>query len=291
MPLRLFGVRQRSVVLMTAICVAYALFTLVPLAWIAINATKTQANIYHSFGFWFARPFVLFHNFTLLIYHLPFGGTYLRWLGNSVLYSTVGGLGAASLSGLAGYGFAHYRFRFSRAMFAALIAVLLVPATALTLPLYLVYAKVGLLNSILGMVMPSVVTPVGIYIMRIYAQYAVPAELIDAARTDGAGEVWIFLRIAVPLMVPGLVTVLLLSVVAVWNSYFLPLVLFSRASLYPLTVGLGLVSAQANGVTAGVPVTPLLVVGALVSILPLVLLFVVLQKYWRGGLLFGSTVG
>jgi multiple sugar transport system permease protein len=92
-------------------------------------------------------------------------------------------------------------------------------------------------------------------------------------------------------MVPGLVTVLLLSVVSVWNNYFLPLIIFNHSSLYPLTVGLGLLSAQANSVNNGYPLTPLVVIGALVSILPLVLLFALLQRYWRSGLLAGSTVG
>jgi multiple sugar transport system permease protein len=140
------------------------------------------------------------------------------------------------------------------------------------------------------MILPSMVTPVGVYLMRTFIQISVPMDLIEAARMDGAGELKIFLRIGLPLMLPGMVTVLLLSFVGVWNNYFLPLIIFSRSNLYPLTVGLGLLSqhAEANGTNAFVP---LVVVGALVTIIPLIILFIVLQRYWRGGLLAGSVTG
>jgi multiple sugar transport system permease protein len=126
--------------------------------------------------------------------------------------------------------------------------------------------------------------------MRTFVEASVPKDLIDAARIDGAGELRIFFRVGIPLMVPGLVTVLLLSFVGVWNNYFLPLIIFSRSNLYPLTVGLGLLSqhAEANGTNAFVPVV---VVGSLVTIIPLIILFIVLQRYWRGGLLVGSVTG
>jgi multiple sugar transport system permease protein len=289
-PLRLYGLRRGTVTLMTTLCALFAVFTLAPIAWIAINSTKTQANIYQSFGFWFARPFVFFHNLTLLFTNADAGGTYASWLANTALYSAAAGVGATLLSALAGYGFARYSFRASKALFALVMSALLVPITAITLPLYLVYAKAGLINSVWGMILPSMVTPVGVYLMRTFIQASVPPELVDAARIDGAGELRIFIRVGLPLMRPGLVTVLLLSFVGVWNNYFLPLIIFSRSNLYPLTVGLGLLSqhAEANGTSAFVPVV---VTGAFVTIIPLIILFLVLQRYWRGGLLLGSVTG
>ena len=115
---------------------------------------------------------------------------------------------------------------------------------AITLPLYLVYAKAHLINSIWGMILPSLVSPVGVYLMRTYVELSVPRELIDAARIDGAGEARIFFRVALPLMVPGLMTVLLISVVTVWNNYFLPLIIFTENRLFPLTVGMGVWSQR-----------------------------------------------
>ncbi|MCU1493172.1 MAG: binding-protein-dependent transport system inner rane component [Acidimicrobiaceae bacterium] len=289
-PMRLYGLRRGTVTLLTGCAVLFALFILAPLVWIVVNATKTQANVYGTFGFWFARPFVLFHNLGLLMKSLSGSGVYLQWMGNTVLYAVLGGAGATVLCSLAGYGFARFRFRGSKAMFYLILSALLVPITAVALPLYLVYAKVGLINSIWGMVLPSMVSPVGVYLMRTFTEVSVPRELIDAARMDGASELGAFLRIAVPLMVPGVVTVLLLSIVAVWNNYFLPLIIFTHNSSYPLTVGLALLAQGASSGTKG-GLVPVLIAGGLVTIIPVIVLFVFLQRYFRGDLLRGSTTG
>src|ERR1039458_5676866 len=286
-PIEYYGLRRGTVTAVTTLCVLFAIFTLVPIAWLLINSTKTQANIFESFGFWFASPFVFGRNFVLLSQNVDGYGVYFRWFANTVLYAVVGGGGATALAALAGYGFARFRFRGSRALFYLVIGGLLVAVTAITLPLYLSYAKVHLINSIWGMILPSMVSPVGVYLMRVFVKVAVPRELIDAARIDGAGELRIFLRLALPLMVPGLMTVLLLNVVTVWNNYFLPLIIFSQNQLYPLTVGLGLWSERAQN-SGNAEIFPLIVLGGLVTIVPLIALFLTLQRYWRSGLLLGS---
>jgi multiple sugar transport system permease protein len=286
-PVELYGLKRGTVSLLTLCCVLFAIFTLVPIVWIIINSTKTQANIFGTFGFWFARPFEFFHNFRMLFENVDGNGTYIQWFGNTALYAVLGGGGATLLSAFAGYGFARFRFRGSKALFYFVIGALLVPVGAITLPLYLVYAKAHMINTIWGLVLPSMVSPVGVYLMRVYIELSVPRELLDAARIDGASETRIFFRIALPLMVPGLMTVLLLSVVGVWNNYFLPLIIFSRNNLFPLTVGMGLWSQHAT--TSGDQnLYPLIVIGGLVTIAPLIVLFLILQRYWRGGMLLGS---
>ncbi len=286
-PVRLYGLRRGTVTLLTVLCALFAVFTLIPIAWIVINSTKTQANIFESFGFWFARPFEFFHNFSLLFQDVDGYGTFTQWFANTALYALAGGGGATVLAAFAGYGFARFSFFGSRAMFLLVIAALLVPITAITVPLYLTYARVHLIDSIWGMILPSMVSPVGVYLMRTYVQVSVPRELLDAARIDGAGELRIFFRIALPLMVPGLMTVLLLSIVAVWNNYFLPLIIFSQNNLYPLTVGIGLWAQRAQN-SGSTQIFPLVVMGGLVTIIPLIVLFLILQRYWRSGLLLGS---
>jgi multiple sugar transport system permease protein len=287
-PLRLYGLRRGTVTVLTLLCALFAVFILIPIAWIVINSTKTQTNLFQTFGFWFARPFAFFQNFGRLFENVGGNGTFFRWFGNTALYAVLGGGGATALCALAGYGFARYRFRGSQALFYVVMAALMVPITAISFPLFLVYTKVHLINSIWGMVLPSLVSPVGMYLMRTYVQLSVPRELIDAARLDGAGEVRIFFRIALPLMVPGVMTVLLISVVAVWNNYFLPLLIFSQNDRFPLTVGMG-VWSQAAQATSGTDVLyPMIVIGGLVTIVPLIVLFLLLQRYWRGGLLLGS---
>jgi multiple sugar transport system permease protein len=286
-PVKLYGLRRGTVTGLTLLCMLFAVFTLLPIAWIVINSTKTQANIFETFGFWFARPFAFFRNFSLLFQNVDGYGTYLRWFANTALYAVAGGVGATALAAFAGYGFARYNFRGSRVTFYLVIAALLVPITAITLPLYLSYAKVHLINSVWGMVLPSMVSPVGVYLMKVFIEVSVPRELLDAARIDGAGELRIFFRLALPLMVPGLMTVLLLSIVGVWNNYFLPLIIFSQNQLYPLTVGIGLWSERAQN-SGNAQLFPMVVVGGLVTIVPLIALFLVLQRYWRSGLLLGS---
>jgi len=137
------------------------------------------------------------------------------------------------------------------------------------------------------MILPSMVSPVGVYLMKVFCDISVPRELIDAARLDGAGELKIFFRLALPLMLPGMMTVLLLNVVGVWNNYFLPLIIFSQNHLYPLTVGIGLWSQRAQN-SGNAELFPLVVIGGLVTIAPLIALFLLLQRYWRSGLLLGS---
>ena len=286
-PIEMYGLRRGTVTLLTTLAFLFALFTLIPIAWLLINSTKTQANIFETFGFWFASPFEFFHTFGLLFQNVDGYGTYIQWFGNTALYAVVGGVGATALAAFAGYGLARFRFRGSRMTFYLIIAALLVPITALTVPLYLTYAKAHLINSIWGMVLPSMVSPIGVYLMKVYADISVPRDLIDAARIDGAGELRIFFRVALPLMVPGVLTVLLISIVAVWNNYFLPLLIFNINTKYPLTVGLGLWSNRSVN-SGDANLYPMLVMGGLVTIVPLIALFLILQRYWRGGMLLGS---
>ena len=289
-PAHLYGLRRGTTLVLTVLCVLFAIFVLAPLVWLLINATKNQAYVYGSFGFWFAGPFRLFQNIAALGQDISGAGIFVDWLRNTLVYAVLGAVGATILSALAGYGFARFRFRGANALFFLVMATLLVPITSLALPLFLVYAKVGLVNSIWGMVLPSTVSVVGIYLMRTYIEASVPQDLIEAARMDGASELRIFLRIAMPLSVPGLVTVLLITVVAVWNNYFLPLIIFSKNSLYPLTVGLSSVSAAAESGTKA-DLVPVLIAGGLVTVLPLIVLFLLLERYFRAGALQGSLTG
>jgi multiple sugar transport system permease protein len=289
-PARLYGLRKGTGAALTTVSFLFAAFILAPLVWLLINATKDQANVYGSFGFWFSGPFRLFQNLAALGQDISGAGVFLSWLQNTFLYAVGGAVGATVLSALAGYGFSRYRFRGSNALFFLVMATLLVPITSIALPLFLVYSKVGLVNSVWGMILPSMVSAVGIYLMKTFIDASVPKDLIEAARLDGASELGIFTRIAVPLTIPGLMTVLLLTVVAVWNNYFLPLVIFSRNSLYPLTVGLSQLS-QAAETGSKADLVPILITGGLVTVLPLIVLFLLLERYFRGGALQGSTTG
>ena len=286
----LYGMHPAARAVLTALAGLFSLFIVGPLVWLVIAATKDTAHVYQSFGFWFAGPFRLFHNIASLGQNISGAGVFVVWLRNTLVYAVVGAVGATALSAMAGYGFARYRFRGSRALFFVLMASLLVPITSVALPLFLLYAKTGLVNSPWGMILPSMVSVVGIYLMRTFIEAAVPQDLIAAARLDGAGELRIFLRIAMPLSASGLVTVLLISVVTIWNNYFLPLMIFSKSRLYPLTVGLAAMSTAAETGSKS-DLVPVLITGGLVTVVPIAVLFLLLQRYFRGGALQGSMTG
>jgi hypothetical protein len=125
-------------------------------------------------------------------------------------------------------------------------------------------------------------------LMRVYAEQSVPDDLLNAARVDGAGELRIFWSIALRVLMPGFVTVLLLSFVATWNNYFLPLVVVSTPELYPLSVGLVSWNQMMSAGSGAQPLYPLVITGALVSVIPLMITFLFLQRYWQSGLTFDS---
>jgi multiple sugar transport system permease protein len=156
------------------------------------------------------------------------------------------------------------------------------------IPTYLLLSSIGLVNTPLAVILPSLAFPFGVYLMRIYAEQSIPDDLLDAARVDGAGEVRIFFRIALRILAPGFVTVLLFSFVFTWNNYFLPLVVLNDPALYPLTVGLATWNAQASAGGGAQAVFPLVLTGALVGIVPIIVVFLFLQRFWQGGLTFGS---
>jgi multiple sugar transport system permease protein len=278
--------RPRKSRVLTAVMALYLLYTLVPLAWLLINATKSQSALFAGSGLAFGGPFALFDNIGEVFTYD--GGIFLRWLGNTLLYVVAGAGGATVLATAAGYGLAKYRFPGRKAVFAVVLGAVAVPGTALAVPTFLMFSELGLTNTPLAIIVPSLISPFGLYLIWVYATEAVPDELIEAARIDGAGEIRIFLTVTLRLLVPGIVTVALFTVVSTWNNYFLPLIMLSEPRWYPLTVGLNQWSAQASGAGAR-PVFHLVLTGSLLTIVPLVLAFLLMQRFWQSGLSAGSV--
>jgi multiple sugar transport system permease protein len=265
------------------------IYFLIPFWWLIVNSSKDAASPFGGgSALWFSGDIDYVQNFTDLFTYS--GGIYARWLGNSALYAIAGGVGATVLAVLAGYGFAKYSFAGRRVGFAVILGAVMVPTTALVIPTFVLFAEVGLTNTIWAVILPTLLNPFGVYLMCVYARDAVPDELLDAARVDGAGEFRTFVTVALPLLRPAMVTVLLLSVVASWNNYFLPLVMLSDNRLFPVTVGIGLWQSTASsyGAAGGQTLWSIIILGSLVSVIPLIIAFLTLQRYWRGGLAIGS---
>lgn len=278
--------RPRRSLLLTVLTGLVLLYSLVPLAWLVISATKTQKGLADSFGLWFSGDFALWDNITeTFSYH---DGAFTRWLLNTVMYVVAGAGGATLLAVLGGYALAKFTFPGKRAVFAVVIGAVAVPGTALAVPTFLMFSKMGLTDTPWAVIIPSLISPFGLYLMWVFASQAVPAELLEAARIDGAGEVRTFFQVVLPLLAPGIVTVLLFTMVATWNNYFLPLIMLKDPDWYPLTLGLNSWNAQA-ATAGGEPVFNLVITGSLVTILPLIAAFLLLQKYWQSGLAAGSV--
>ncbi len=268
----------------------FTLYFLIPFVWLLVSATKSQSDLFGTFGLWFAPNFNLFSNLSQVFTYN--NGIFGRWLLNTLLYAGVGSVVGTFLAAMAGYALAKYVFRGRNLLFSVILGSILVPATTLALPLYLMMSKVGLTNTIWAVLLPSLVNPFGVYLARIYAASSVPDELLEAGRIDGAGEFRIFTTITLRLLTPALVTILLFGFVGIWTNFFLPLIMFSDPSLFPITVGLQSWNVTASNAGANTQtIYNLIVTGALVSSIPLLIGCIILQRFWRGGLGAGSVKG
>jgi len=278
------GPRRNAV--LTIVMALFVIYSFVPLAWLIINATKTQSDLFSTFGLGFGHHFALFSNIADTLTYKD--GIFLHWLGNTLLYVIVGAGGATLLATLAGYGLAKYAFPGRRAVFGVVLGAIAVPGTALAVPTFLLFSKLSLTNTPWSVILPSLISPFGLYLIWTFAIDAVPTELLEAARVDGSSELRTFFTVSLRLLAPGIVTVALFAIVATWNNYFLPLIMLSDPRWYPLTVGLSQWSAQATGAAAQ-PIYNLVITGSLITIVPIVVAFLFLQRYWQSGLTAGSV--
>jgi multiple sugar transport system permease protein len=280
------GKLQRKRGVNTALLFIFLIYSFLPLFYLIVSSTKSNAELFSTFGLWFTSSFHLFSNLQEVFTHD--GGIYLTWLWNTAYYSIVSAVGATFLATIAGYAFAKFRFRGRTLLFALILGSIMIPQTALAIPTYLLLSKVALVNTPLAYILPSLVFPFGVYLMRVYAEQSIPDDLLDAARVDGAGEFRIFFRVALRILAPGFVTVLLFSFVFTWNNYFLPLIVLQEPALYTITVGLDAWNSQASAGGGAQALFPLVIMGSRVGIVPIIFAFLFLQRFWQGGLTFGS---
>lgn len=276
----------QATILVNAGLVVAAAYFLLPIAWVLVAATKSPGDLYSSFGLAFSDSPRLLQNLQNVL--TQDGGVFLRWVGNSVLYSGVGALAATVLSVAAGYAFAKYRFPGRELLFWSILGGVLVPATVIALPLYFLLNAVELTGSYWSVLLPSMVSPFGVYLARIHATSSVPDEVVEAARIDGAGDLRIFASIATRMMTPAIVTVFLFQFVTIWNNYLLPLVMLNDPGRFPITLGLTLWNSQ----TQRDPLfTQLVVTGSAISVVILIAVMIGLQRFWKADLTAGATKG
>jgi multiple sugar transport system permease protein len=280
--------KQRSL-LLTVLLWLCVLYFVLPIWWLFVSSTKDNSSLFATFGLWFGGDFALGENLQTLF--TVRDGIFLRWMVNTLVYSVSAAFGATLLATMAGYAFAKYDFPGKKLLFSATLGAVMIPLTALALPTYLLFSQAGLTDTPWAVIIPSLVSPFGVYLMRVYAADAIDDSLLEAARVDGAGEFRIFRQVGLRLLGPGLVTVFLFSLVATWNNYFLPLIMLNSSDLYPITVGLAQLQSAASAGGGSQALFSTVITGSFVSILPLVVAFLFLQRYWQSGLASGGVKG
>ena len=268
----------------TVVLLAGAVYCLGPVLWVVFASSKSSSDLFTTFSFFPGTA--LWHNIVSLSRYG--NGVFWLWGLNSLIYAGGGALASTLVSAMAGYALAKFRFWGQNMLMGVVLAGVLVPGIILAVPQYLLLAKLGLAGSYWSVLLPVIFNPFGIFLCRVFAQAAVPDDTIEAARIDGAREVRIFSAIALPMMLQGLVTVFLLQFVGIWNNFLLPFIMLSDQNRYPLTLGLYTFMSQGAGDSA---LYPLVIIGSAVSILPLIGMLLVLQRFWRADLLAGGLKG
>lgn len=275
---------HRASLIPTIILVVGAAYCLAPLVWVVMASTKSPQELFSTFTL--APGTGFFSNLEKLFTMQD--GVFLSWIGNTIVYSLGGSVLCVLVSALAGYALAKFRFPGHDTMFRILLGGVLIPGIALAIPQYFVMAGLGLTNTYWAVLLPMVISPFSIFLCRVYATSSVSSDLLEAARIDGAGEFSIFRRIALPIMVPGLVTVFLLHFIGTWNNFLLPYLMLSNERLYPLTLGLFTLLSTGDGKEL---LYTTAIVGAFVSLIPLVALMLFLQRFWKLDLISGGLKG
>ncbi|MDR8410511.1 carbohydrate ABC transporter permease [Nonomuraea sp. 3-1Str] len=280
------GRGARAKILPTFLLLLGGLYAVLPLLWVLFAATKGPEELFTTFSGWPSFNGGFTGNVSALS---DYGdGRFWLWMLNSLIYAGGGAFLTVVVSAAAGYALAKYRFAGQRLIFGALLAGVLVPQITLAIPQYLLLSEVNMVGSYWSVILPSVISPYSIYLCRIYAATAVPDEILEAGRVDGSSEFRLLWSVAMPIMTPGLVTVFLLQFIGIWNNFLLPYIMLADDNRFPLTVGL---YSLLNRGASQPALYSLVITGSLLSIVPIIALFLFLQRFWRLDLVAGGLKG
>lgn len=268
--------------------VFFAALTLVPLVWMTTSALKTQQDFFTSFFlptgdgiFGIAWDHLTLASFRRLFAEHAIG----RAIFHSFFYASISSATATLACAMGGYSLATFRFRARGPLLVLVLGALIIPAPLLIAPSYQLLWQLGLLNSYAGVILPALAPAFGVFLFRQSMLNAVPAELLESARIDGAGEFRIFFGLVVPLVRPMIGAFLLITFLGAWNNFISPQVVLQEAELFPLSV-------TVNNLR-GIYTTDygLIMSGTLVSIAPVMCLFLLLQREFISGLTSGAVKG
>jgi multiple sugar transport system permease protein len=289
---RTLGLGVRLAVLLT-----FAIFFVAPVLWLVLAPTKTDKALLTSNPFAFGS----FHNVAVAWKHLDAFSdhVYRRWIANTLYYALTATAITLAVSVPAGYGLAIGKFPGRKLVLSLTLLVMIMPAAALVLPIFLELNGLHLIGRSLSVILPFSFFPFGVYLAYIYYLSALPPDLLDAARVDGAGELQTFLRVALPLAKPVVALVFFFSFVADWNNFFLPYVVLADSNAYPITVGLSNLLSSTPSFNPAVGgggqsvhiFKPELALATLIAVVPIAIVFVFSQRALVRGLVGGAVKG
>lgn len=272
--------RQRLTrALLYTLLIIGALLSLFPMVWM-VSASLMPTGEASTFPPHFFPTAVTFEHYVALFTRLSLG----KYLFNSALIAIIVTGASLAINSMAGYAFAKLRFRGRDRVFRLLSAGLVLPTQVAMLPLFLLLKNMGLINTYMGVIIPGLASIFGIFLVRQYA-LAIPDEMLDAARVDGASEFRIFWSIVVPGILPILATLAIWTFLATWNDFMWPLIVLSDEAHYTLPVALANLSGE------HVQDTELMMAGSVITIIPVMLVFLFLQRYYIQGVMAGSVKG
>ncbi|AHF79924.1 carbohydrate ABC transporter permease [Thermococcus paralvinellae] len=250
-----------------------------PLYWMIASSLKPEGEIWQIPPTWIPHSITLDNYRTLFNYAPVF-----RWIINTIIIAGGGTLGVLILCSLAGYSLAKIRFPGNRIVFYVILGMLMIPWELTIIPVYVINTKLGLIDTSWALIIPGSVSAFWIFMFKQYME-TIPDSLIEAARIDGASEVQIFLKIALPLAKPAVITIAILNFITYWKAFIWPLIMLNSWEKYPIEVGLALFRGQYYTEWGA------LMAGSTIAVLPLLIYFLVLQKRIIGGLTLGAIKG
>lgn len=251
-----------------------------PLVWTVLTSLKHPQEVNRIPMTWLPDNWFYFENYKELFSAYPM----TRWLLNSTIVSTTSVISSLFFCSLSGYAFAKLNFWGKEFIFMSVLALLMMPPEITVVPLYLIFNSVGLTNTYPGIIGSNWMSVLGTFIMRQFME-TIPDDYIDAARLDGAGEFKIFYQVALPLTLPGFVTLAVLKTILSWNDFLWPLVMATEEAMMTITVGIQVFS------TAFYVEYTLVCAGAIISMLPLVIMFLFLQRWVMQSMVMAGVKG
>lgn len=273
--------RTLSKLCIHAILIIYAIFTLIPFYWMAVNSIRPSGDFYSRMEGLFPDN-VDFGNYISLFANTNF----LAWLWNSIIICVLSTLLGLLICSMAGFAFGVYRFRMKSFFFWLVLGSVAIPEIVTIIPVFRLMSDIGMIDTYSSLVLPYAVSMFGIFLMKQYIESSLPMELLEAARIDGIGEAGLFVRIALPLVKPGLGVLGIYLWLNAWSSYFWPLIMLKSQTMLTVPLGLATLYADPWNLQYGV-----LMAGSLISTIPIIIIFICAQDQFINGLTAGSVKG